>query len=257
MMNIERETPQQLGERVAHACRVLGMLDLTHGTLGHVSHRVPGTDTMLIRGKGADETAVRYTTADDIALIDFDANVVHAREGLRAPSESFIHIWLYRLNPEVMSVVHAHSRSSVLLTITGHAVVPIYGNYGYGSKLAIGGVPVYDYPFTVDDDALGEEFAHMVGTGPVALMRGHGVTVVGNSIEEAMVRTIALEELTSMTVDALKIGQPRPLTHDEVQHLESGVDPARIRGTASEALMITGLWRFYCQLADEQNRRAP
>ena len=52
-----------LRERVASACRVLGTLDLTPGTLGHASARIPGTDRILVRARGPAESGVRYTTA--------------------------------------------------------------------------------------------------------------------------------------------------------------------------------------------------
>lgn len=253
MSSVSDRDVDQLKQTVATACRVLGALGATHATLGHVSARVPGADLMLIRGKGVDETALEYTDVDDIVTVDFDANVASARDGLRAPSESFIHTWLYRLNPEVQSVVHAHARACVLLTITGHELEPI-GNYAYGSKLAIEGVPCYDYPFIVADDARGEEFATLVGTHPGALMRGHGITVVGGSVEEAVVRTLALEELASLTVDALAIGTPRLLTEAEREVLGRKLDPSRPRGTASEAGMIAGLWRYYLQASERPNR---
>ncbi len=45
---------EDLKERVAESCRVLGSLDLTKAATGHVSTRVPGTDRVLIRARGPD-----------------------------------------------------------------------------------------------------------------------------------------------------------------------------------------------------------
>lgn len=241
---------EELTEQVAQACRVLGRLGATHGTVGHVSARIPGTETFLIRGKGIDETALQYTSPDDIVTIDVDANVVAAREGLRAPSESFIHTWMYRLNPGVGSVVHAHARSCVLLTITGNQLEPV-GNFAYGSKIAVAGIPVYDYPFIVADDERGEEFARVMGEHPAALMRGHGLTVVGGSVAEAAVRTLAIEDLASLTVDALRIGNLRVMNEAEREVLGRKLDPNRPRGTASEEGLIAGMWRAHLQEAGE------
>ena len=91
-------------ETVARACRVLGKLEVTHGALGHVSFRV-GESSMLIKGKGPDEVGLRYTRVEDIIEVTFDAEKVSGPEGLQPPSESYLHIWLYKLRPEVQSEI--------------------------------------------------------------------------------------------------------------------------------------------------------
>ena len=42
---------EELRERVARACRVLGKLELTKSASGHISARAPGTETLLIRAR--------------------------------------------------------------------------------------------------------------------------------------------------------------------------------------------------------------
>ena len=49
---------QEQRELVALSSRMLGKLDLTKSTSGHVSARVAGTDTFLIRARGPAETGV-------------------------------------------------------------------------------------------------------------------------------------------------------------------------------------------------------
>ena len=44
-----------LRERVATACRIVGKLELTRSMNGHASVRVPGTDSILIRARGPGE----------------------------------------------------------------------------------------------------------------------------------------------------------------------------------------------------------
>ena len=56
----------ELQALVARASRILGKLDLTKSTSGHVSARIDGTDTFLIRARGPGETGVRYTQPDDV-----------------------------------------------------------------------------------------------------------------------------------------------------------------------------------------------
>jgi ribulose-5-phosphate 4-epimerase/fuculose-1-phosphate aldolase len=242
---------QDMVELVAKACRVLGKLDLTHAALGHVSYRLGDSDTMLIKGKGPDEVGLRYTRSEDILTVDFAANKVSGVEGLQPPSESFLHIWLYKRNPQVRSVIHVHPEHAVLLTICEKEILPIYGAYDMGVRMAIDGIPTYPRSVTIHDDQLGEEFATFMGTKEVALMRGHGVSVTGKSVEDAMVRALALNRLVTMMYKAYLIGTPKPIPQQDVEEYSRPADPNRKRGSAGGDTGMLATWRYYCMLADE------
>jgi ribulose-5-phosphate 4-epimerase/fuculose-1-phosphate aldolase len=235
---------------VARACRVLGKLDLTHGALGHVSYRL-GQESMLIKGKGADEVGLRYTRVKDIIEVNFGAEKVSGPDGLQPPSESYLHIWLYKLNPSVQSVIHVHPEHAVLLTICGKEILPIYGAYGSGARLALQGVPTYPRSITIHDDRLGEEFASFVGPRQAVLMRGHGVSVVGSSVEDTTVRALALNELVTMTYKAYLLGTPQPISDEDQAEMRRPLDPSRRRGTAGGEAGTLAQWRYYCSLAGE------
>ena len=99
-----------------------------------------------------------------------------------------------------------------MLTICEKEILPIYGAYGSGARLALNGVPTYQRSITIHDDRLGQEFATFMGSSDVALMRGHGVSVVGSGVEDATVRTMALNELVTMTYKAYLLGAPKPIS---------------------------------------------
>ncbi len=130
---------REIAEDLAQACRVLGAYDMTHAALGHVSYRLENTDTMLIKGKGVNEVGLRYTRPRDIVKVDFDANMVDGPDDLQPPSESFLHIWIYKTRPEVKSVVHVHPEYSVLTrqphdrhARAGRGICQVYGQQGCG-----------------------------------------------------------------------------------------------------------------------------
>jgi ribulose-5-phosphate 4-epimerase/fuculose-1-phosphate aldolase len=240
-------------ELVAQACRVLGKLNLTHGAFGHVSYRVGDTETMLIKGKGPGEVGLRYTQPRDIITVDFSANKTDGVDDLQPPSESYLHLWLYRMRPEIRSVIHVHPEHAVLLTICDKPVLPIYGAYGPGVRLALedGGVRTYGRSITIHDDRLGEEFASFMGGSRVALMRGHGVTVVGSGVEDATVRTLALDELVTMNYRAYLLGDPRPIPEEDQAEYTRPEESRRARGSAGGAAGMRAAWRYFCSLADE------
>lgn len=235
---------------VAQACRVLGRLDATHGAFGHVSARL-GEGRMLIRGKGPGETNVRDTAESDIIVVDANAEKVAGPDRLRAPSESFIHTHLFRRRPDVNCVIHAHPESAVLLTVCRKEIMPIYGAYGFGSKVASEGVPVYESSVTVSTEMRGKAFSEFFGDCKACLMRGHGVTVVGASVQEAVVRTLLLKEVTDFTVKALMIGQPYRLPDEEIAEFGPEVDAGRERGTAGGVEGTMSRWRNYLHLVGE------
>jgi ribulose-5-phosphate 4-epimerase/fuculose-1-phosphate aldolase len=236
---------------VAKACRVLGKLNLTHASLGHVSRRLDG-DSMLIKGKGPGEVGLRYTRPDDIIEVDFDAEKVSGPSGLRPPSESFLHIWLYKNNPLVQSVVHVHPEHAVLLTTCDKEIFPIYGAFGPGARMAIEGVATYPRSVRIRTHELGEEFAKFMGERQYVLMRGHGVSVVGSSVEDATVRAIVLNELVTMMYKAYLLGDPKPISDEDIADI-STMGGQQSRGSAGGEAGMLAAWRYYCSLAGQDD----
>ena len=233
-----------LRARVAKACRVLGTLGLTKSTSGHISARVPGTETLLIRARGPGESGVRYTAVEDVITVDFDGKKLSGRPDLEPPHEVFIHTWLYRTRPEIGSVLHAHPATVVLFTICNKPLLPLYGAYDPSSlRLLMEGIPTYPRSVTVSNDALGKEFAAAM-IGCACLMRGHGITTCGKAIEEATLTAIRLNELAEMNYRAHLLGDPQPIPAEEIAQITS---PGK-RGGGHAA----SSWRYYCTLAGEE-----
>ena len=233
----------ELRERVAKACRVLGKLELTKAASGHISARVPGTDTLLIRARGPGETGVRYTTADDVITVDFDGKKLAGRDDLEPPQEVFIHTWLLRKRPDIDAVVHAHPATVVLFTICRKELMPLYGAYDPSSlRLLMEGIPTYPRSITVSNDKLGEEFAGTMN-GRACLMRGHGITTCGKSVEEATLTAIKLNELAEMNYRAHLLGNPQPIPADEIAHITKNVKDGHAKSS----------WRYYCSVAGEKS----
>lgn len=249
MHTTQRTEDTSVRSLIATSCRILGNLDLSHEALGHVSHRAPGSETLSIKAKGPAEVGLRYCTPGDVIEVGLDVHAVRPAAGLRPPSETFIHTGIYRENPDVRSVVHVHPEHAVLLTICRIPVRPIYGAYGIGSRLAVDPVPVYPRSMTVADDEAGRDFARFMGTSPVAMMRGHGITVTGSSVEEATIRTIAFCRLATMTYRAHLLGTPLVLPDDEIDELRRPISEHRPRGSAGGSAGVLATWRYYERLA--------
>ncbi|GAA4336691.1 hypothetical protein GCM10023144_31400 [Pigmentiphaga soli] len=233
---------QALRERVALACRVLGKLELTKSTYGHISVRVPGTDSMLIRARGPGESGIRFTAADDVIAVDFDGNKLDGRAGLDVPKEVFIHTGLYRARPEVQSVLHAHPSTVMMFTICDKPLLPLFGAYDPSClRLLTEADAISQYPRSVliANDELGRDLASVV-RGRACMMRGHGITTCGPNIEEATLTAIKLNDLADINYRAYLLGNPRPISAEDIASFASlgdgGTDAA---------------WRYYCRLVEE------
>lgn len=240
---------EELRARVALASRVLGKLDLTKATSGHVSARVPGTDTFLVRARGPGETGVRFTRPEDVILVDREGRKLSGSDHLDPPQEVHIHGWLYRTRADVHSVIHVHPATVVLFTICRKPLLPIYGAYDPTSiRLLMQGIPTYERSVTVSDHELGREFAGVMGDKPACLMRGHGLTTAGASVEEATVTAIKVNELAEMNYRAALLGAPHVIPDHEIAVITRG---KRKRGNAVESS-----WRYYCALVGEGDPEA-
>lgn len=246
---------REIAENLAQANRVLGAFDMTDGAHGHVSYRM-GDDTMLIKAKGPGQVGLRYTRPRDIVRVDWDANMVDGPGDLQPPSESFLHIWIYKMRPDVMSVVHVHPEHAVLLSITGKPIVPAYGPFRPGDNFAREGVPIYPDARTIGTPEQGEAFAETMGNKDVALMVGHGIAAAGNCIEKAVMNALALETLCRTMYKAYLIGTPQPLP-EETQRLRDASRQAsaggrRPRGSAGGVEGMMAAWRDYVTEAEER-----
>jgi ribulose-5-phosphate 4-epimerase/fuculose-1-phosphate aldolase len=239
----------ELRAKVAQACRVLARLDLTNGAMGHVSARIPGTERVLIRARGAGETGVRYTTEQQIIEVDFDGKMVDTSDPtLSVPIEVFIHTAVYKARPEVNSVLHIHPASVVLFTVVDKPLLPIYGAFDPPSlQLVLDGIPVYDKSVLISDHALGDELAHTMGDKNVCMMRGHGITSAGTTVELAALNAIRICDLASMNERAYNLGVPRPISVEDQEgfrNLERGVDDT------VGAARARALWRYYVAVTE-------
>jgi ribulose-5-phosphate 4-epimerase/fuculose-1-phosphate aldolase len=236
-----------LRQRLADACRVLGILGLATGNTGHLSVRVPDSDNLLIRARGPAEAGVRYTTPSEIIEVTPDGEVAAGvKDGLYPPQEVFIHTEVYRARSDVTSVVHVHPATVVLFTIADVPLLPIFGAYDPSAlKLVLDGIPTYDRSVLISNPELGCDLAAALGSKNVCMMRGHGITAAGSSIEEAALRAISLNELAEMNYRARQLSEPRPISDEDIATFAGRPDAAKkpINSKRTEAM-----WRYYLRL---------
>ena len=201
-------------EDIVVGSRILADFGVVDG-FGHVSARHPTNPNHFLMSRSL---APALVTADDIMEFDLDGNPVDAR-GRTVFLERFIHAEIYRMRPDVMSVVHTHSPGVIPFSVSQ---VPLRAMFHNPSFLAVG-VPVWDIRkdfgetnMLVSNSAIGKSLAATLGDKPVVLMRGHGDVTVGPTVKMAVFRAYYTDVNAKLQAQALALGgEPNYLTPGE------------------------------------------
>ena len=204
-------TIDEVRVKIATACRILAAKGLVNGILGHVSART-GDDGFLIRGRGVNERGLAHTVADDVRQVDGEGVPRHAEAGWQVPKEVPIHAGVYAARPGAGAVVHAHPPAALLCGLAGLTPRAVFGAYNIPAmRMALEGVPVYPRSVLISRPGLAAEMLQAMGDRSVCLLAGHGITVVGATVESATVAAVNLNDLLSVTVDLARLGATPPV----------------------------------------------
>jgi HCOMODA/2-hydroxy-3-carboxy-muconic semialdehyde decarboxylase len=125
------------------------------------------------------------------AEYDLESNAIGGSKGDGYP-ERFIHGEIYKMRPDVMAVIHAHSAEMITFAAAG---VPLRTMIHTGSFIN-DGIPVWDarkFGGTADDmlirtPALGKALAGALGNKTAIILFGHGVAITGNPLATTVER---------------------------------------------------------------------
>ncbi len=193
------------------ANRILAM----HGVLdayGHVSVRSDREAHFLM----SRSLAPQLVAAKDIQEYGPDSEPI---ADTRKPYlERFIHGEIYRRRADVIAIVHSHSPSVIPFGIARTALRPVY----HMASFLWSGVPVFDIrrvrednDLLIRDRPLGKALAGSLGQCACVLMRGHGMTVVGENLPEVVFRAVFTEMNAQLQMQAQRLEGPLEFLSDE------------------------------------------
>ncbi|TQI65341.1 HCOMODA/2-hydroxy-3-carboxy-muconic semialdehyde decarboxylase [Bosea sp. AK1] len=168
-------------------------------------------------------------TAEDIVEFHLDGTPVNAA-GRRIYLERFIHGEIYRARPDIMAVVHSHSHSIVPLSVVkGRPLRAIFHMAGFIGE----GAPVFEIrdvagtgtDLLIRNNELGAALAKHFDSHSIVLMRGHGSTLVAQSLKQAVYRSVYAELNARYQMDAMRLGEVTYLTAEEADASVRNVEP--------------------------------
>lgn len=202
---------------------------------GHVSMRSSThTDQFLL----SRNLAPARVTDRDVIAYGLDGSAIS--EGAPRPYlERFLHGSIYRARPDVGAVVHSHAPAVIPFGVTDSArlrpVMHMASFLGDGAaRFEIRDVAGSDSDLLIVNDRLGDALADALGGASVVLMRGHGITVVGEDLRSAVFRAVYTVVNAQVQAKALALGQPTYLTDGEAR-----------AATASNVGQMTRAWDLW------------
>ena len=202
-------------EQVARANRMIaneGVLD----AFGHVTMRHPTDPQRYLMSRSR---APELVQADDILEFTLDSQPIKPTD-VRLYGERVIHGGIYLARPDVNAVCHHHAPSILPFCISGVELKPVYH---LGATLGER-VPFWDARDEFGDTTLivakpeeGASLARALGPDWIVLMRRHGATVAGATLEELTFRTIYTARNAALQIQAHGLGHVSPLNAAETR----------------------------------------
>jgi methylthioribulose-1-phosphate dehydratase len=200
--------PRDLAEALVAAGRRMDQRGWVPATSGNLSARMDG-DRMAITRSGVHKG---FLSARDIIAVDFDGRSL--TPGMKPSAETLLHCQIYRLWPEVGSVLHGHSVAATALTLAlpeadaialrGYEILKAWSVFGTHEATAS--------LLVVDNDQDMQRLASRLapaleaGEAPIGyVLRGHGVYVWGADVTAALYRMEALEFLLATDIERRKL----------------------------------------------------
>jgi len=218
----------ELRTKLEQAHRILHMEGLAEdASRGHITARSED-GRVYIKPWGA---GFEDVTAAEFQGLDMDGNL---SEGMgRVHSELVLHLEIYRKRPEIFSIAHVHPFYAILLSSVFKGKLHIVGQHGvhFAGKL-----PFYSSGELIRSKKLGENLAKTLGNRPVVMMKNHGITVVGKTIEEAVIFSIHFEKAAQNHLLAASFGKPSGMSVAMARKMsENNYTPAQLQM----------LWEYY------------
>lgn len=192
---------------------------------GHASFRHPDRPDRFVQPRAV---APELVTDDDIMEFELDGTPVG--DDRKPFLERFIHGALYAARPDVHAVIHSHSRGVIPFGITGTPIRPLLhscGVLGHDIPVWDSGDAFGDTNLLISSNEMGADFARTLGAGRAALMRGHGSTVVGRTLREAVYTAVYLDVNAQLQMAAMAMGKVKYLSDGEISLIQSRLADAR------------------------------
>ena len=198
-------TAQSVREGVAWACRILALEGYADLTLGHVSARPAGGDTIYIKRKGVGLSEVE---PEDVVDLDDPTADLHL--------ETVLHTEIDARRPDVGAVIHGHPPYATALGATNTDLALLT----HDAVLFADGVSFFEEsPELITEREQGSSVAEALGSRRAVILRNHGVVIADKDVRWAVLSAITLERAVQLQAIASTLGELRPIAPDDAERM--------------------------------------
>jgi HCOMODA/2-hydroxy-3-carboxy-muconic semialdehyde decarboxylase len=190
---------------------------------GHVSARSAEREDRFLLARNL---APGQVGAADIVEYSVDSGEAVQADAPRGYLERYIHSEIYKARPDVMAVVHNHSPAVLPFGfVKGARLLPVCHMCGFLGRADGQAPPRFEIRDTAGDGSdllirnreLGAALAASLGPHRLVLMRGHGCTIVAESVRVVTYRAVYAEVNAKLLLQGLPLGEPEYLTPAEAE----------------------------------------
>ena len=205
-------SPAEWRQRVdlAPCYRLAEMHGMSKVVWNHITARFPDELDMLL----VFQLGCRYdeVTASNLFKMALNGQTVDAPAEAFNLAASVIHGGIYRARPDVMCVMHAHSRGGQVVSCLNEGLLPL----SQEAMMFHGDLAYHDYEGISDDRSESQHLADDLGEKNQMILRNHGLISVGKSVGEAFWRMYMLEMACALQVAVLSTGRDYILQPSEI-----------------------------------------
>lgn len=200
---------EKLKREIIETCVKILHKDLTHGTCGNISCKIPGEQKILITPSGMPYKMIK---PEDILLVDFEGRVI---EGSRNPSvETPFHLAIYKNRDDVGAVIHTHSIYTLSASTTAKNI-PVFLDEIFSH---IGGeLEISPYAIPGSNELANYMIRHLKDKGAV-LLSNHGAVCCGKNLEDAFNVVEVVEKICKIFILASALGNVKSLPEEGIRY---------------------------------------
>jgi ribulose-5-phosphate 4-epimerase/fuculose-1-phosphate aldolase len=204
------ETDAKIAQQLATAWRFFYDKGFIEG-FGHISARTADPEQMLI----SPHSLGRAAEPGDFARADLDGMQAEPRAQL--PGEFPIHSEIYKKRPDVGSIAHFHCLYPTSFGMSDRELRPTY----FLASIFRSGIPVHTDSRLVNNRERGAALAATLAGHRAAILKAHGIVVVGRDVEEMLAATYILEDDAHRTWISASMGNVEYLTDEVMAEVEA------------------------------------
>lgn len=203
-------------QRLAAGYRLFARNGFDMGGAGHITARDPEhPDHFWVNPAGVHFSRI---TVSDLMLVDHEGEIVqppaHAKPRLNRAAFA-IHSELHKARPDVVAAAHSHSLYGKAWSALGRLLDPLtQDSAAFYDDHSI----FEEFSGVVLDTSEGEKIAAALGPRKAVILQNHGILTVGQTVEAAVWRYLALENACQVQLLAEAAGQTRPMPPAVARH---------------------------------------